>query len=175
MFVRIDGKGVIKMKKLFVSLLLASSILVGCQGEEQVMAEPEIKVGYIYMKENQLLFDEVEIIGRENEKKIEELQLVEERDYPSGYYIYNEVQEIDSFVLTKETTYIFTDIEQKYVEQTAEDKVYETNNFMEFMEASAYQNLNLEDINLNQQYIPYFVEVLDGKVISIEEDFMYTI
>ncbi len=162
------------MKKLLVSLLLGSSILVGCQVEEQAIIEPEMKVGYIYIEENQLFFDEVEILYREDEEKLEELQLMEERDYPSGYYIYNQMKEIDTFALTNETTYIFTDIEQKYVEETVEDKVYETKDFIEFMEASSFQNVNLEDIDLNKQYIPYLVEILDGKVISIEEEFAYT-
>lgn len=46
---------------------------------------------------------------------------------------------------------------------------YNPSNKEEFLEGSYYRNVPLEE-----QTIPYFLEVNDGKVLSIREEFLYT-
>lgn len=161
------------MKKQII-LLLAGLCLVGCGNQQDTIKESETIIGYIHIKDNLLMVDEVEIVKRDNTEKIEELQLIEASDFPSGYYIYNELKEINSYILTDETKYTFTDFEQLYVDKEAQDKLYETKILNEFIEASSYQNMELEELELDENYIPYFIEVLDGEVIGIFEDFTYT-
>ncbi len=140
----------------------------------QPVEESTTIVGYIYIEEDQLKVDEVEIITSEDTARIEALGLEESRDYPSGYAIYNSESERTQFELTQNTTYEFTDYKQLYVDKTVETRVYETQKVDEFIKGSSYQAIKLEDRAAKKNYIPYFIEVFDGKVISIKEEFKYT-
>lgn len=127
--------------------------------------------GYINIKGKQLLVDQVEIILSENNERIEELGLVREIHYPSGYYIHNEINKVEALTLTDETKYIFTDFKQIYTDGSA--KLYETISIEEFINGSSYRELDLENLE-EKHYIPYFIETNNGIVISITEDFRYT-
>lgn len=126
-------------------------------------------VGYIVVENNKIYLDEVEIVTREDENRMKELGLTVENDLPNGYHIYNPNVETVSFELTEDTLYTFTDFNVLFVKEADGNRIYETTNKQEFLDGSSYQNIPLEE-----QKIPYFLDVYDGKVISITEEFLYT-
>lgn len=163
------------MKKsiiLLISILLFS--MIGCvkTGGEAPEKEIEALIGYIVIEDNYLHFDQVEIVKREDKERIEELDL-DESDVPSGYAIINENQEKRTYELADKVVYKFTDVFLNFIEESEEDRVYITTKKDEFLKHLGEYNLN--DIPIFEQTIPYFIEVQDGKVISIEEKFEYTI
>ena len=125
--------------------------------------------GYIVFEDNKVIINEVEIINRDNVDRIEELGLDVELSFPDGYYIYNPDDEVTELELSDDIVYKFTDIGQIY-EKEAEDRVYETNKIEEFYEASSYN----QDFLIENQRIPYFIDIVDGKVEKITEEFRYT-
>lgn len=131
--------------------------------------EPKFLTGYMFMKENKIDLDEVEIVEIEDTDRIKELGLNIKNHLPNGYYIYNPTVEIESFRLTDSTKYIFTDSNLCFVKEADSDRLYETTKLEEFIEGSSYQESPLEE-----QKIPYFIEICEGKVISITEKFIYT-
>ncbi|MGL6173523.1 MAG: hypothetical protein ACRC1P_02835 [Cellulosilyticaceae bacterium] len=136
--------------------------------EIEKVCQPEIMMGYLWIKDKVVYIDEVEIITTEQQGRIEELGLTVANDLPNGYYIYNEVKEAIPFELTDDTMYKFTDIDLKFAQDNI-DRTYETSKVQEFREASSYQDKHLEE-----QKIPYRIEVYQDKVISITEEFIFT-
>lgn len=159
-----------KFRFLLLSLLLGLT-MTGCT--KTGIPEPEYKseslVGYIVIKDNTLYLDEVEIVTREDNDRITELGLTIEHDLPDGYHIHNPISEIASFQLTDDTIYTFTDFNLHFIKEADSNRIYETTKKQEFLEASSYQ-----DVILEEQKIPYFIVVDNGKVISITEEFIYT-
>ncbi len=160
------------MKKIILGAVffVLTLSLIACSHDGKVNTyAPESLAGYIFIGNNEIVLDEVEIITREDKDEIEKLGLVEANDYPSGYYIYNpEVKKV-SLQITDDTKYIFTDYNQLYTKDENGERLYETTKLNEFLKGSSYH-----DIPLEEQRIPYFLEVYDGKVISITEEFIYT-
>lgn len=165
------------MKKTVAFIFTLSLVLVfaGCSNKQEMPYEPETIIGYIYIQEDELMVDKVEIVTRNDTERINELGLEESSDYPGGFAIYNPESDISSFELTDDTKYIFTDYKQLYVDENIENRLYETKKINEFIEGSSYQDIKLEDIISEKHYIPYFIEVFDGKVVSVKEEFIYTI
>lgn len=128
--------------------------------------------GYITIKSNMVHFNEVEIVDQKNRERVKELGL-NESDMPNGYIIINKNKEIENFQLTDEVKYTFTDINHLFVKENEGNLRYTTSNLEEFLKHLKVNNLN--DIPLSDQKIPYFIEVKDGKIISITEEFKYTI
>lgn len=165
-----------KMKKM-IPLFLMILAMTGCNGtkdqsvdKDQVIApEVESVTGYIEIKDNQVYLDEVEIVTLENEARIKELGLIAENDLPNGYYIYNSEVEVVELELTGDTSYTFTDARLLYIKDDGGNRLYETTNKQEFMEGSSYQEVALEE-----QKIPYFLTICEGKINSITEEFIYT-
>ncbi len=124
------------------------------------------------VKDNVLHFDEVEIIEPEDKERIKELDLDEDLP-PTGYEIFNEIQEEVTYELADEVNFIFTDVYRLFIADENDDRAYTTTNKNEFLKHLGEYNLN--DIPLFEQKIPYFIEVQDGKVISITEEFKYAI
>lgn len=164
------------MKKSNILLLIVLSLfsIVGCVKTEveEPKSEVETLVGYMVIEDNTLYFDEVEIVELEDKERMEELDLVD-TDMPSGYAIINENQEETTFHLADEVIYTFTDMALNFVKESEGDRIYTTTKKDEFLQHLGEYNLN--EIPLSEQTIPYFIEVQDGKVISIEEKFKYTI
>lgn len=125
--------------------------------------------GYIYIEDNELYFDPVEIVTLNDIDRIKELNLTATNDYPNGYYIYNSEEDVISYELTDNTKYIFTDSKLLFVKEADSDRIYETSEKQEFLEGSSYQS-----ISLDKQRIPYFIVIQDNQVISIREEFIYT-
>lgn len=128
--------------------------------------------GYITIKGNMVYFTEVEIVEWKNQKRVKELGL-NENDMPNGYIIINNNKETETFQLADEVKYTFTDINYLFVKEDEGNLRYTTSNLDEFLKHLGVHNLN--DIPLSDQRIPYFIKVQDGKVISITEEFKYTI
>lgn len=164
------------MKKSIVLLIIALSLLsvIGCSKTE--VKQPESKIeslaGYIVIRDNTLYLDEVEIIEPEDKERIKELGL-DENLPPTGFEILNEIQEEVTYELADEVNYTFTDVYLNFVKESEEDRLYHTTKKDDFLKHLGEYDLN--SIPLFEQTIPYFIEVQDGKVISITEQFKFTI
>lgn len=134
--------------------------------------QPEGLVGNIVIEDNILHFREVEIVEWDDQERVKELGL-NESDFPNGYSIIHKNNEETSFELTDETIYTFTDVYHFFISKPESNRLYTTTKKDEFLKHLGEYNLN--DIPLYQQTLVYFIEVIDGKVISITEKFKYTI
>jgi bla regulator protein BlaR1 len=130
----------------------------------------EILAGYIVIEGDNLYFDEVEIVKAEDKERVSDLGL-RDSDMPNGYIIINEKKEEASFELADDVKYTFTDLDLHFVKEAEGSRLYSTTKKAEFLKHLGVLN----DIPLSEQTIPYFIEVQDGKVISITEEFQYTI
>ena len=161
------------MKKSFVLLLVFLFLfaLTGCsETEKQFYTKPDSLVGYIVIKDNTLYFDEVEIVKSEDKERVSELGL-SDTDMPNGYIINNENKEEMTFELSGEVIYTFTDLNLDFVKESEGDRLYTTTKKDEFIRHLG----KINDFPLSEQKLPFFIEVKDGKVISITEKFEYTI
>lgn len=132
--------------------------------------QPEALVGYIVIKDNTLHFKEVEIVDWENRERVKELGL-NEYDMPNGYAIINKNKGERTYELADEVIFTFTDINLNFVRNADGDRLYTTtkkDELLKYFEKSS-------ESSLSEQNVPYFIEVRDGKVISITEKFKYTI
>ena len=134
--------------------------------------QPEGFVGHIVIENNILHFSEVEIVEWDDQKRVKELGL-NESDFPNGYSIIHKNNGETSFELTDETIYTFTDVDHFFITEPESNRLYTTIKKDEFLKHLGEYNLN--DIPLSDQKLPFFIEVMDGKVISITEKFKYTI
>ena len=134
--------------------------------------QPEGLVGHIVIADNILHFKEVEIVELDDQERVKELGL-NESDFPSGYSIIDKNNGETSFELIAETIYTFTDVNLLFTKKPESNRLYTTTKKEEFLKHLGEYNLN--DIPLLEQKLPYFIEVMDGKVISITEKFKYTI
>ncbi len=134
-------------------------------------SESKLITGYIVLEDNLLRIDEVEIVTTEEEDRIKELNLDEDIDMPDGYYIYNKNKKKQTFEITNRTAYTFVDFDLLFVKEDEGDRLYTTTKQEEFLK---HLNNTYAD-RPPAQRVPFFVEVKDGKVISITEKFEYTI
>ncbi len=156
------------MKKLgfVVGMALCVLALVSCSVEKV-----ETLTGYMVIKDQALHFDPVEIVEAENKERVKALNLVD-GDMPNGYVIINELQEVVVYGFADQVEYVFTDVNLDFVKESEGDRVYQTTKKEEFLKHISGYNLNA--IPLFEQKIPYFIEVRDGKVIRVKEEFKYT-
>lgn len=134
--------------------------------------QPEGFVGHIVIEDNILHLSEVEIVEWDDQERVNELGL-SESDFPNGYTIIHKEQEEKIFELTDETIYTFTDVNLLFINESESNRLYTTTKKDEFLQYLGEYNSN--DMPLSEQTLPYFIEVKDGKVISITEKFKYTI
>lgn len=157
-----------------LALIIAVAIGIGLLANPNISSSmSRLITGYMVIEDDLLYIDEVEIITREDTERIEELELElgQNIDMPSGYHIYNADMERQTFKITKETTYTFVDYSFLFLEDEVGDRLYTTTNKEEFI------------LHLNESYsdsppaqkVPFFIEVKDGKVISITEKIEFTI
>ena len=162
------------MRKNLIALLLIILIiaLAGCSeiiGSTE--SEPISVAGYIVIEDNTLYLDEVEIITKDDAEKIKELGLTEQNDYPSGYYIHRLDKESAAYKLTDETVYNFVDYDLLFVGDTADDRNYSTikkDEFILHLDTSYYDSPPA-------QKVPFFIQVKGDEVVSVTEEFGYTI
>lgn len=91
---------------------------------------------------------------------------------PNGFVVI-EYQEETTYELADKVDYTFTDVYLNFKKESDSNRIYHTTKKDEFLKHLGEYNLN--DIPLSDKTIPYFIEVQDGKVISITEEFKYTI
>lgn len=156
-----------------LAVIIAVSIGIGLLANPDIYSsKPRVITGYMVIEDDFLYLDEVEIIRREDTKRIEELEeLGESITTPSGYHIYNPKTDKQTFEITKETTYIFVDYSFLFLEDEVADRLYTTTKKEEFM-------LHLDESYSDSppaQKVPFFIEVKDGEVISITEKIEFTI
>lgn len=152
---------------LFIVLLLFS--VIGCTTTVEKIEE---LTGYIVIKDNVLHFRHVKIVKIDEKETMGEFNLTEE-DMPNGYAILMKNQADETYELADEVEYIFTDTNLNFIEESEAggDRLYTTTKNDEFLTHLG----DLNNIPLSKQTIPYFIKVQNGKVISIEEKFEYTI
>ena len=134
--------------------------------------QPEGFVGHIVIEDNILHFNEVEIVEWDDQERVKELGL-NESDFPNGYSIIQKNNGETTFELTDDTIYTFTDVNLLFVNEPESNRLYTTTKKDEFLKHLGEYNLN--DFPLSEQTLVYFIEVMDGKVVSITEKFKYTI
>ena len=156
------------MKRILIALFMII-LISGCARKDSEV-DTQTLTGHIIIDGDDLLLDEVEILTLEDEKRLNELG-IDSSEIPNGFHIYNEKIEFVPYKLTEKTEYEFTDINLLYVDESVADRKYITKEKDEFL---FYLSTQYSD-SPPAQKIPYFVEVQDGKVIRITEEFMYTI
>lgn len=152
------------MKKLFVLLLIGivSLIFASCKPADEVNSNKNTYIGHINIENNTLYLDEIEWITNENKDRIKELGLSQDNDMPNGYYINNPSTDTISFEIAKDTVYSFIATEDLPFTNEGEDRNYSTTKKEEFTEF-------LKHIQLDR--VVFWVEVKDGNVVSITEQF----
>lgn len=151
------------MKKFFMllTLTLVSFVLFSCNQTEVNNTNPDLYIGHINIEEDILYLDEVEWITDENQDRIKELKL-SRSDMPNGYYINNPSTDTVSFKIADDTEYSFVKLESLSFYNEGEDRNYTTTNKEEFMEFLDY---------VGTDRVLFWVEVKDGFVVSIKEQF----
>lgn len=136
--------------------------------DKETESETESLVGYIVIRDNTLHFKEVEIVEWEDQERVKELGL-NEYDMANGYKIIDKNKGEITFELADNVEYTFTDVNLDFIKESEVegDRLYTTTERDEFIGKG-------NDSPLSEQNIPYFIEVQDGKVISITEQFKYT-
>jgi len=146
-----------------VSLISVLILLVSCKVDENGNNKEQY-IGYIKLEENVLHLDEVEWITDENKDRIKELDLSQQSDMPNGYYIFNLSSDTTSFKLKEKTVYNFIDWGNDFVSED-DDRNYSTTSQDEFV-----QYLNTYSDKAGK--VPFWIDVKDGYVISITEQFV---
>ncbi len=112
------------------------------------------------IKGNKIVVDIVEYVSDEDTERIAELNLTD-FDMPNGYYINNPEIELEEYVLTETSTYSFIDWKNDFVE-FGEDRRVDTTDKKDFIKyLNSYEN--------SQPKMPFFLDIVDGKVIKITE------
>ena len=154
------------MRKQIMLLFTALFILAGCGGA----SASESLAGHMVIDGDILYLDEVEIVTTEDSARVAELGL-KASDMPGGYYIYNIEEEIKEYKLTNKTTYTFVDVNLLFVKEENGDRLCITTKIEEFI-----QHLDTSYTDLHPaQKVPFFIEVKNGKIISVTEEFGFTI
>lgn len=166
------------MKKFILFLCIIFSVMLyGCNtnvdktNEVNKTESSQVIEGYIFINDNKVYVDRVEIIKDSDTERIEEIG-IDNSDMPNGYYIYNPTFEQEEYNITNDTAYDFVDYNMYYINEDKADgdRKYRTNNIDEFIKGSSYP----EDIPLEEQTIPYIIELQGNNVYSITEEFLYT-
>ena len=101
------------MKKQ-IGLFLGVLLLIGATGcgkepqKQDMTGAYNVYEGYLTVKDNQLIVDEIKFIDLADKYWIDSLNLTEE-DMLNGYYIYNPSDEKLTFTLNDETRYDFSE------------------------------------------------------------------
>lgn len=163
-----------KFMKKSILLLITMVLLVGLIGCTRPAGKEEVesRVGYIVIDGNDLQFKEIEIVEWEDRDKMDEYNLSDD-DMEATGFVFIEKPGSLNYQLAEEVDYIFTDVHLNFIEEEDGDRIYHTRKKEEFLRHLAEYDLN--DIPLEEQTIPYFIEISGGKVTSIREEFKYTI
>ncbi len=143
---------------LFLAITGGAVILGGCTGnkaDETKSLDNTYKLLSFIKDHNQqtgmLAFDEIEWVTQENKKRIQELGLNADLDFPNGYYIYNESEEENRLKMADDV------------------KIYIVN-------WSDLANPLLTDVNgfterMAEYEAPYHLTIKDGVIVEILEQY----
>lgn len=158
------------MKKQ-IGLFLGVLLLIGATGcgkepqKQDMTGAYNVYEGYLTVKDNQLIVDEIKYIDLADKYWIDSLNLTEE-DMTNGYYIYNPSDEKLTFTLNDETRYDFYDTGALFISEDNETRMYTTQEVSELLKKFDAGNEELGKT-------PFEIQVLeDGRVISIREIFI---
>ena len=158
------------MKKC-IGLMLSAVLLIGAAGcqnnqqEQNMSGAYNVYEGYLTVKDNELLVDDIKFIDLSDKYWIDSLNLTEE-DMTNGYYIYNPSDEKLTFTLNDETRYDFYDTGALFISEDNETRMYTTQEVSELLKKFDAGNGELGKT-------PFEIQVLeDGRVISIREIFI---
>ncbi|WP_334076749.1 hypothetical protein [Paenibacillus sanfengchensis] len=155
------------MKKgaVFVNILVFIMVLISCSTDKPNASQPEqqIYTGYLFLEGNTLKIDDFEFITFEDKERMQELGLTE-ADMPNGYEIYNENEDVKSYLLADNTKFTFYDTSNLFVKEE-DDKKYITTDRQKF-KTFLYRG---EDVPMRT---PFEVIIRGNKVISISEIFV---
>ncbi len=132
---------------------------------------PPMLAGYVTITGGTLYLDEVEMVWPENKRRISELGLDPEYDFPNGYYINYLGKETAAYTITDETVFTWIDVDLLFVDDPDGNRQYSTNKSEEYLRH--FKNYE-DDVPLNRR-IPLFVQVSNGTVLAVEEWFLLTI
>ena len=135
-------------------------------------SETESLSGYITISDNTLFIDEVEVIWHWQNDRIAEL---EEQgislSFPNGYYFLHLEKEKTAFEITENTLFVFTDALLNFVDEENITRQHYTLSLDEFL---VHLDTSYSDIPPAQRVV-FFIEVQNGKVARIWENFLFTI
>ena len=158
------------MKKC-IGLMLSAVLLIGAAGcqnnqqEQNMSGAYNVYEGYLTVKDNELLVDDIKFIDLSDKYWIDYLKLTE-KDMPNGYYIYNPSDTKLTFALNEETRHNFYDTGALFISEDSENRMYTTKDLSEFL-----KKFDLGNGELGKT--PFEIQVLeDGRVISIKEIFI---
>lgn len=129
-------------------------------------------VGNILISGQDLSFRELDLVEWQDQSKVKDLDLMEE-DFPNGYLILKKSEEVINYEISNQAIYSFTDSGLLFLQESEGNRLYASSDKEEFL--SHLENYGLKGLSLDEQKIPYFIEVKNGKVISISEKFRYSI
>ena len=112
----------------------------------------------------------VNLIAMDDEYKMAEFGLTI-YDMPSGHYIRQREEERRSFEFSEEAIFTFVDLYLLFGTAPYGNRLYSTNDLDEFL-LHLYTSFRGLEI---PRTIPFFIEVKDGKVISLTEEFSFTL
>ncbi|ONI46333.1 hypothetical protein AN642_03160 [Epulopiscium sp. SCG-B10WGA-EpuloA2] len=132
-------------------------------------------IGYIYIENEDVIYiDPVELIELEDTQRITELELTLDNHLPNGYYFHNPVIEQFEHCITEDTIFNFTDFNMLFLSEAEKytSRDYTTSFVSEFIAGSSYQHIPLGN---DKNTIPVIIEIIGDKIISITENFTWTI
>jgi hypothetical protein len=135
-------------------------------------SETESMSGYIYISDNTLYVDEVEVIWEWQSERIAELtELGIDLHFMSGYAFHHLAKEKSGFEITDDTLFVFTDVRLNFLEEESITRLYYTISLDEFL---FHLNSSYSDTPPAQKVV-FFIEVQNDKTVRILEYFPFTI
>lgn len=98
------GKLKFNLTLFFITIIFVALLVSACGVEQKTVRSEELLV---YLKDydettDELTFDEIEWIDHLDTERVKELGLDPESDFPSGFQIYNESEQTESLIVSKE-------------------------------------------------------------------------
>ncbi|HBB29909.1 MAG TPA: hypothetical protein DC000_11835 [Clostridiales bacterium] len=156
-------------KRIACLLLLILFIVVGGNAPKTIT-----KIGYIsnISKENmQFDFDEIEWVRKNDIKRVEDLKLNKDTDFPNGFYIYNLTIDNITYKLSKDAIFEFLDENENFSikNSTYDEFIAHHNQFFNEFIKPLLEDENIKDINF---FTPYWIEIKNDIVISIKQQYV---
>lgn len=115
-------------------------------------------------------FDEIEWVRKNDIKRVEDLKLNNDTDFPNGFYIYNFSIDNVTYKLSKDATFEFLDENKNFSikKSTYDEFIAHHNRFFNKFIKPLLEDENIKDINF---FTPYWIEIKNDIVISIKQQY----